>query len=188
MQVNDNNQARRFTAVFACICIFIQLSLVPYIGLANGRANLMLVFATIVALRYGGSFATVCGFFAGLLFDLTTTGPVGLMAFELTLTSYLLGRECRNRFSDDHPICVGMFLAANMCCSLVYNLTMLIVGESHSLFGIIFLRALPSFVLTCIPFFIAYYFLAIRSQASSFGGGGSHLKRGRTHYLNTPGS
>ena len=188
MQVNDNNQARRFTAVLACICIFVQLSVVPHIVLANGRANLMLVFAVIVALRFGGSFATACGFFAGLFFDLTTTGPIGLMAFELTLASFLLGRESRNRFAEDQAICIGLFLTANTACSLVYNLTMLLVGDTYSLFGIIFLRALPTFVLTCIPFPVAYYLLAIRTQASTFSRGGGHLKRGQGHFRNTFGS
>ncbi len=188
MQVNDNNQTRRTVVTLAGICMFVQLALVPQIGLANGRANLMLVFATSVALRYGGNYAVVCGFLAGLFFDLTTTGPIGLMAFELTLASYLLGRDGRNRFTEGPTACFGFFAAANGACALVYNLAMLFVGESRSFFGLVFLRALPTFLLTCVPFVVVYYFLAIRGGSSSFFVVERRLNSARGHHLGTRGS
>ena len=103
MQVNDANRNRKVIAIVACVCALLQLAIVPNIGIANGRANLALVATACLALQIGGRTTVIFGFLAGLFFDLTTTGPVGLMAFELTLVGYLLGgrttqQTCRRSY------------------------------------------------------------------------------------------
>ena len=80
MQVADRNREARTTVVLAVACLVLQLALAPNLALGNGRANFALVFAACVALTKGGQRAVISGFVAGLVFDLSTTGPVGLMA------------------------------------------------------------------------------------------------------------
>ena len=80
MRVADKNRDRRDTLTLALVCMVCQLALAPNIGIGNGRANFALVFTACVAFNAGGRRGVLAGFFAGLVFDLSTTGPVGLMA------------------------------------------------------------------------------------------------------------
>lgn len=178
MIVADKNRDARTVAVLAVICIILQLALAPNLGLGNGRANFALVFSACVALTVGGRRGVVAGFVAGLFFDLSTTGPVGLMAFCLSVSSYLLGTEGRDRMSGDLMFSVGAFAAASLGVSFVYHLAMLLVGQADSIVDVLFLRTLPTTLLTIVFFLpFAYYFSRLRSSGPSLGRsrGGSHL-------------
>ena len=173
MQVADKNRESRTIAVLAVVCLVLQLALAPNIALGNGRANFALVFSACVALTLGGQRAVVAGFLAGLVFDLSTTGPVGLMAFCLTVSSYVLGLEGRDRMAGDMAESALSFAVATVAVSLVYHLAMLLVGQADSLIDVIFLRALPTSLLTFVAFLpFAYYFSRVRST------GGPSLKGG----------
>ena len=95
MQINDKSHDTRGLIGLAAICAVCQLALAPNIAIANGHANFALVFAACYALTRGGDAAITAGFVSGLLFDLCSTGPIGLMAFILTLVSRFLGSEQR---------------------------------------------------------------------------------------------
>lgn len=179
MQVADKNRDARSTVLLAVLCAVLQLALAPNVGIGNGRANFALIFAACVALSQGGRRGVVAGFLAGLFFDLCTTGPVGLMAFCLTVSSYLLGTECRNRMAGDLASSVALFSASALGVSLVYHLAMLLVGQADSLIDVIVFRTLPTTLLTVVFFLpFAYYFSRVRASGSSLGGGrGGHFSR-----------
>ena len=100
MQVNDSNKTRKALLIAAALCFVLHLAIVPNIALFDGHINVCMIVALYIALSTGGKTGVIAGFVAGLFFDLTTTGPVGLMAFELTIASYFVGLEGRNRFAD----------------------------------------------------------------------------------------
>lgn len=172
MQVADKNRDTRSTVVLAVICGVLQLALAPNLGLGNGRANFALIFSACMALHTGGTRGVVAGFAAGLFFDLSTTGPVGLMAFCLTVSSYLLGFEGRNRMSGDLAASLALFSAAALSVSLVYHLAMLLVGQASSIVDVLVFRTLPTAALT-IAFFLpfAYYFSRMHVSGPSLSGG-----------------
>lgn len=172
MQVADRNRETRSTLVLAVICGVAQLALAPNIGLGNGRANFALIFSACVSLLVGGRRAVLAGFFAGLFFDLSTTGPVGLMAFCLSVSSFVLGLEERNRMSGDFMVTLALFCGASLGVSLVYHLAMLLVGQADSLLDVLVFRTLPTTLLT-IVFFVpfAYYFSRMHVSGSNLGGG-----------------
>ncbi|MDM8270919.1 rod shape-determining protein MreD [Thermophilibacter provencensis] len=176
MIVADKNRDVRTCVVLAVVCLVLQLALAPNLGLGNGRANLALVFASLMALLMGGSRGVIAGFVAGLVFDLSTTGPIGLMAFCLTVSSFVLGLEGRDRMSGDFASSVALFSGASLIVSLVYHLAMLLVGQASSFIDVLFLRTLPTAVLS-IAFFLpfAYYFARLRSSGPSLGGRGGHF-------------
>lgn len=183
MIVADKNRDVRTCVILALICGVLQLSLAPNIGLGNGRANLALVFASLVALLMGGRRGVLAGFLAGLFFDLSTTGPIGLMAFCLTVSSYVLGIEGRDRMAGDFGVSVVMFACADLGVSLVYHLAMLLVGQADSLIDVLFLRTLPTALLSLIVFVpFAYYFARLRTTGAGLGGrdarGGHFSTRG----------
>ncbi len=180
MQIADKHRDFKGTAILAVICLVLQLAVAPNIALGNGRANFALVFSACFALGQGGPRSAVVGFFSGLLFDLSSTTPIGLMAFCLTVSSYLLGAESRNRMSGDFAGSVIQAALAAIATSLVYCLCMLMVGQTSSFVDALVLRALPMALLTVLGFLpFAYYYSRVRTSGPSLGAGGGHFsKRG----------
>ena len=179
MQVADRNRDVRGLVILALICGVLQLALAPNVGLGNGRANFALIFSASVALQSGGRRAVLAGFFSGLFFDLSTTGPVGLMAFCLSVSSYVLGIEERNRLSGELATSVAHFAAASLAVSLVYHLAMLLVGQADSLLDVIVFRTLPTTLLTFVFFLpFGYYFSRMHVSGPSLGTGGHFSRRG----------
>ena len=171
MQVNDRNRETRSIVVLAVVCAVAQLALVPNVGIGNGRANFALIFSACVSLLMGGRRAVIAGFVAGLFFDLSSTGPVGLMAFCLTLASFALGLEERNRMAGDLGVTVALFAGTDLGVSLVYHLAMLLVGDADSLLDVIVFRTLPTALLTFLFFLpFAYYFSRVHVTGPNLGG------------------
>lgn len=178
VQVNDTNRNKRSIGRLALLCFVLQLALAPNIGFGDGRANFALIFAAVVALGIGGRTGVLSGFLAGLVFDLSTTGPIGLMALLLTVSSFLMGREGRNRLSEDSAASFVTFGVHDLLVCLAYHLTMLLVGQAQSLSDVVFARTLPTFVLTLV-FFIPFALYYVRPGGGGTPGLGRHSRTGR---------
>lgn len=178
MQVKDSHKSRRSLIALALACAVLQLAVAPNIGLGDGRANLCLVAAACFALSTGGTPAVVFGFFSGLFYDLVTTGPVGLMSFELTLASLMLGMKGRNRLAEDKVGSAQITAATIVIVELVYGIAMVAVGGAGGFFQVLGLRTIPSVLLDMLAF-VAVGFVIRRRAASGGGfGGGKPGKRG----------
>lgn len=165
MQVQDRNRTRRVTTALGIVCFVLQLALAPQLSLGNGHINFCLIYALCIALARGGSRGVVVGFCAGLVFDLSTTGPIGLMALLLTICSYVMGFEVRNRLAEDPESSYIQAAVACLAVSAAYSLTMLVMGETSGFLDALFLRALPTAVLTFVCFLPFAAFLSHKGRA-----------------------
>lgn len=177
MQVNDANRKRRNILVLGLVCLLLQLALAPNVGLGNGRIDFAIIYAAIFALAVGGRAGVLCGFFAGVVYDLSTTGPIGLMALLLTVMASVLGIEERNRLVDGLPSTLATFGVSSLVVTFVYHLMMLFLGQASDLADVLLLRTLPSFALTFVAFLPFAYFLC-RSSEKGTGGGFRRRRRG----------
>lgn len=184
MQVKDTNRNRRDLGTLALICLVLQIAIAPNIAIGNGRANFGLVFAGVVALLMGGRIGVFAGFLAGLFFDLSTTGPIGLMAFLLTGGSFVVGIEARNRLADDFNGSLRIFAVLALVVSLLYHVTMLLVGDATSLIDVLALRTIPTTILTILAFVpFGYVISHATGTALTLGGKPSRSARSRgSHY------
>ena len=182
MQVKDANKSRRSMLLLAGVCLLLQLTLAPYVRLGSGYVNFALVFVGVMALSEGGKGAVLAGFFAGLVYDLTSTTPVGLMALLLTAFAYVLGIEDRNRFADGIVSSLTSYGVGSLCVLLAYHLTMLLLGETDSFADLLLLRTVPSFALTFLAF-LPFAYLQVRGAGKTRGvGGGSQSAHRGSHY------
>lgn len=147
MQSIDKNTKRRLTATLAAICAILQLAIAPNLPFFGGRANFMLILAALLAQLFGGRYGTVSGFLCGLFFDFCSTNPLGLMACFLTVCSYVLGMEVRNKLADDTRISLAQFSVAALAVSGAYALALVLLGGTGFLEAI-FMRALPTAIIT----------------------------------------
>lgn len=181
MQVADKNRITRTVIVLSVICFVLQIALAPNVALGNGRANFAFALVASCAVLLSPGSCAVAGFVAGLVFDLSSTAPIGLMAFCLSLAGYALSFVSRDAAGAEFgPRAIRAALGA-LAVSLVYHLAMLLVGEGGSFFEIVFLRTLPTALLTAVVTLPFLFFLSrLRSSGPSLGsgpGGGSHLSR-----------
>lgn len=152
MQINESKRVRNRCAVLGVICLLLHLMLTPYVGMGNGRINFAVVFCGVLSLAEGGRGSVVASFLAGLVFDLLSTGPVGLMAGLCTVLSFALGSEERNRFLDGPVYPLSSFGIGSLVVSLLYHLAMVLVGTSADIVDLVVLRTLPTFALTFVAF------------------------------------
>lgn len=93
------------------------------------------------------------------------------MAFCLTLVGFALGLGARERVVGDLATSVVYASAASLAVSVVYHVAMLLVGQSSSLIDALFLRALPTALLTIVAFLpFAYYFSRVRTHGMGLSG------------------
>lgn len=143
MQISDKNREARGIALTALICAVLQLAIAPNVGLGNGRANLALVFAATVALTTGGGRAELCGFFAGLFYDLSSTGPLGLMALSSACAALPSAVRAETALSGEFASGILLFVAADLAVNLGYGLGLMLAGQGGGFVDAVFLRALP---------------------------------------------
>lgn len=174
MQIKDTNQSKRGHLVLAVVCMLLQVMLSPSIGMGNGRINFALVYAGVYALSVGGRPSVVVGFLAGLVFDLISAGPVGLMAGLLTVLSFGLGIEERNRFADGFVLPMSSFGVGSFLVILVFHMAMLLTGESASMADVLLQRTLPTFALTFVAF-LPFAYVQVHGAA---GPRGMHMGKG----------
>lgn len=152
MIVNDPAKTRRETIIVASILLFLQLSLIPNIGIGNGRANLALVFVGYFCMGGDSSKAPIAGFCAGLLYDLCGTGPIGLMALLLTVAAWLIASSNQPKPVDDLGSAVAFFTPVALAIGLVYCTILMACGLESSLLEALFWHALPGAVLDVLCF------------------------------------
>ncbi len=166
MQVKDRNRSARSIATLAIVSLVLQLGFAPSLVLGQGHPNFAFIFVGIIALSIGGRTAVTCGFFAGLLFDLSSTGPVGLCSLLFSLAAYILGIELRDRVSEEPMMTLIPFSVATLCVALCYNISMVAFGASNSLLEALVFRALPTTLLTVLCY-LPYLFIVSLAHGGS---------------------
>lgn len=177
MQVKDAHRNRRNVGVLVVVCLVLQVAVSSIIALGNGRANFMFICAATVALTVGGRTGVLIGFIAGIIFDLSSTGPIGLMAFLLTLTAFILGIGERDRLADDSMSASFYLAIACLVVSLAYHLTMFVFGQAASIVDLILLRVLPTAFLTCIAAVPFVFVLGRKGNSGISTAHGRHVGR-----------
>ena len=94
------------------------------------------------------------------------------MAFCLTVVGFALGSSARERVAGDLGTSVAYAAMASLAVAIVYHIAMLLVGRTDSIVDALFLRALPTALLTIVAFLpFAYYFARVRTHGSALGRG-----------------
>lgn len=181
MQVKDKHRNRRGTVVLAVVCVLLQVMLSPNIGMGNGHVDFCIIFAGVYALLVGGRPAVIAGFVAGMVSGLLSSGPVGLMALLLTVFSYVIGIEERNRFVDGYVTPLSSFGVGSLVVILAYHLSMMMIGDSGSLGDMILQRTLPTFAITFVGF-LPFAVFEVHASGKARGRKGAGKSLGANHY------
>ena len=137
---------RIFIVVGALVATVLQIVLAPYISVLSAVPNFMVAFAVVVSVVRPEGYGCVLPFVLGLLFDLIGGGPVGAMAFSLTLFTFLVARYSAHA-GNDSVVMSFVYLAITLVfVELSYGVFLLLFGYNASFFEALAYRIAPCFV------------------------------------------
>lgn len=148
------------TAVAIVIAAVLQAALAPHMAILGVTPNFLLLVVVTLAMVEGSTPGAVAGFFAGLMFDLLGSGPIGPGALVLTAVGYLAGSLADNVFAESWLMPVSVVLVASLLAELAYGGLLAIVGVESQFLGIVFRIVLPGALYNTVLAILVYPWLA----------------------------
>ena len=145
----------------ALIAFLLQVLLAPHIAIGFGLPNFMVAFCLAIAVARQDLTGPVLTFLMGLLYDLLSGGPVGGMAFSLTLAGALASSTFRRANNDTTFMAVAVLVGAVFVAELVYGLLFLLFGYAIGFGEALAFRILPCFLYDFV-IALAFYFILTR--------------------------
>lgn len=174
-ELNNAGPTRGRLIAIALVCLILHLAFAPQLRPFGGTFNFMLVLTASMAISVDSRSMVYIGFFSGLVYDLTTTGPIGLMSLLLALVGYGVAMISRGLTSGVGMETLRVVIAAIFGVNMIYAVAMLLLGVESSVLTSIGVHGLASTVLdvlASVPFL-----LMAGAQAGSRG----FSARGRAH-------
>ena len=147
---------RLFVIVGAVVAVLLQLLVAPYITVFSAMPNFVAVFAVIVAVANPPSYGCLLPFVLGLAYDLMGGGPVGAMAFSLTLFTYLLARYAERAGNDSLFMSLAFIALGLLLIELTYAVFLLLLGYNANPFEALAYRVAPCFVYDLVIGFVLF--------------------------------
>ena len=143
-------------AVIAAAAVVLQVVVAPYIAVAGIVPDVVAVAAVLIAVVRPDRIGCVVPFVLGLLFDLFTGGPVGAMAFTLTLCAFAASRLYAALNNDTAVMAILMAAASLLVIEVLYGVLIVVLGFNAGIVGALAYRALPTFLYDAILAVVLY--------------------------------
>ncbi|MFQ5594473.1 MAG: rod shape-determining protein MreD [Anaerolineae bacterium] len=108
----------------------IQMTLAPHLSIMGGRPQFMLLTVVSWALLRGGREGAVWGFAGGVMLDLLSGAPFGVITLSLLLVGYLSGLGEINVFRANFLLPAFVVLVATLLYNAVILLLLQLLGQS----------------------------------------------------------
>lgn len=144
--------------VGAVLSAFLQIALAPNIAVLSAMPNFIVAFVLIVAVSRPHVFGAGLPFAMGLVYDLVTGGPVGAMAFSLTVFSFLIARLFSSLENDTLFMPLAMLALGSFLVELSYGMFLLMFGFNAGMLEAFAYRVVPCFVYDLVIAVVFYLF------------------------------
>lgn len=151
----DDTRSAVSIAVGAVVAVLLQLVLAPNIAVFGALPNFVLAYVLVMAVVRPDRTGPVLAFVLGLVFDLLGTGPVGAMAFLLTLASLLASRAFFSLDNDTLFIPVFILVVSFLVVELFYGAFLVGTGSASVLEAFAY-RAVPCALYDCAAALVTY--------------------------------
>lgn len=143
-------------AIIAAVALLLQVVLAPYIAISSIVPDLAAVAMVLVAVVRADRFGVIAPFVVGIFYDLLSGGPLGPMAFTLTLVSFLASRlfAALNNETPIMPLVIAA--AALLLIEVIYAVFLAVLGYSGGFMGMLVYRALPVFLYDLVLAIVLY--------------------------------
>ena len=133
------------------VAVVLEVSVMPYINVADGIPDLIAPTVVVVALLRGPLVGAVTGFGAGLLIELTSpVGTLGVMALLYLAVGAWCGRYCESEESSSLLAPLLLSVVATLAVQLGYAVFQLLLGNSMPASEFVAQLLLPTVALTAL--------------------------------------
>ncbi|MDR1014318.1 MAG: rod shape-determining protein MreD [Coriobacteriales bacterium] len=134
---------RSFTVVGSLIAFLLQVALAPHIAILGVVPNLCLGFVVLNAMFCNSTRASLTGFVLGLLYGLTTQGPLGVMSLVLAVVGYSVSSLNKELFAGSWRVQALFLLVAAFFGELLYAGFLSILGDEPDFLRSVGMRVVP---------------------------------------------
>ena len=149
-------QSNRGAIASAVLAVVLQIVLAPAIAVSAAVPNIVAVAVLCYALARPQMAGYVMPFLVGLAFDLVSGGPIGPMAFTLTLMSFVVARVFWAVDNDTLFIPLVLLCTGLVLVELIFGLFMLALGYNAGFFDALVHRIVPCALYDCLIGLVAY--------------------------------
>ncbi len=136
-------------AVMAAVAVVLQVTLMPYLTVADGVPDVCVALVVIVAVLRGPFVGAVTGFACGLLVELTTpVGTLGVLALLYLAAGYWCGRFADRPEAESFGLPVVLAVAACAFVQVGYAVVHLLLGAEIVVSAVAVRMIMPTIVLT----------------------------------------
>lgn len=119
-----------WVAAMVVIAVLLEVSVMPYVNVADGIPDLIAPTVVVVALLRGTLVGAVTGFSAGLLVELTApVGTLGVLALLYLAVGAWCGQYCEREESSSLLAPLGLSVVAALAVQIGYMLFQLLLGN-----------------------------------------------------------
>jgi rod shape-determining protein MreD len=131
--------------------LLVQVSLLPYINIADGIPDIIAPTVVVIAVLRGTLVGAVAGFSAGLLVELASpVSTLGVFALLYLVVGAWCGRYCEREESTSLAAPLVLSVAAALVVQFGYMLVRLMLGDSMPPFDFVAVLLVPTLVLTAL--------------------------------------
>lgn len=155
MELRDPVRSTQAVVIAGIVAVILQIAFVPQIALGDGRFNFMLAFAGALALSGDTNRAVYVGFFSGLIYDLTSTAPIGLMTLIMTIATFILASTVGVAGSGLSGRLIQYIVVYDIAVCVINGIVLLVMGQASGIINALILRGLVSALMSAlvtIPF------------------------------------
>lgn len=166
---------------FLVIC---QYVLAPVFPLFSGHINFFLIFVFMLSIFRKQASSIVIACFLGILYDLSTTGPVGTSALFFSIGAFLLIRLDTSLVQASIREILLRFVVFSATYELIYLIVASLFLGAISLFSLVILTFLPSVLLDVFAFVLIW--ALFRRFSGGLGQGVNEANFPNPYKLGTP--
>ena len=135
----------------ALIAVVLEVSVMPYVNVADGIPDLITPTVVVVALLRGPLVGAVTGFGAGMLVELTSpVGTLGVLALLYLAVGAWCGRYCESEEASGLVAPLLLSVVATLAVQLGYMVFQLLLGNSMPASEFVAQLLLPTVALTAL--------------------------------------
>ncbi|MDR0888440.1 MAG: rod shape-determining protein MreD [Coriobacteriales bacterium] len=142
--MNKTTSRLPFILAVSVIAFILQVVLAPAIAVCGIVPNIMLIAAIMLALNVNKTSAVVAAFVLGILYDLSSQGPLGLMALVFTVLVYCIASFNTDAFGDSPAITVVLLIISVVAGELFHAIAIALLGANASFLTSLLYKALPN--------------------------------------------
>ena len=147
---------RIIVGIAAVVVVLLQVLVAPHIAVGFAVPNFIAAFCLAIALVRTEAGGSVMAFVLGLIFDLVSGGPVGAMAFALTLVVTFETWFYERASNDTLFMTIAVAAICVLITDFIYGMTFLLFGYASGFLEAFVYRILPCFVYDFILCIVMY--------------------------------